>query len=253
MLEETVEKYLRFLDIDEKTRKSIEEKLVPQLKKRRITEEEIWERIGNWIDKRTELYEERFMIRIDQQQKDNKQKQLVKIRVAEEKIKETEEEIKRLKFWKEAFSKTGIPSMLIDQAIPLMNRSMRKYLELLSNGRYIVTFDTISQTKSGEYRDKFSVNILDTKTQVNNKKQLSGGQTRLIDIATILTLRDLKKDLGEVDFNLFAFDEIFDALDDENIGSVCGILNSIKEDRSILVVSHRHQDQLEADSHIQLR
>ena len=142
--------------------------------------------------------------------------------------------------------------MLIDQAVPLMNASMRKYLDLLSNGRYIVTFDTISQTKGGEYRDKFSVNVLDTKTQVNNRKQLSGGQTRLIDIATILTLRDLKAELGEVEFNLFGFDEIFDALDDSNIGYVCGILNSLKENRSLLVISHRHQDELEADNHIQL-
>jgi len=162
------------------------------------------------------------------------------------------DEIKRIEFWKDAYSKSGIPSMLIDQATPLMNKSMKKYLDKLSNGRYIVTFDTLSQNKSGEYKDKFAVNILDTKTRVNNRKQLSGGQTRLIDIATILTLRDLKKELGEVEFNLFVFDEIFDALDDENISYVCAILNSLKENRSLLVVSHRHQDELEAEDHIQL-
>jgi len=182
----------------------------------------------------------------------NKHKQLETLQRANAKIEKIDAEIVRLKFWEEAYSQRGIPSMLIDQAIPLMNASMRKYLDLLSNGRYIVTFDTISQTKGGEYRDKFSVNVLDTKTQINNRKQLSGGQTRLIDIATILTLRDLKKELGGVDFNLFAFDEIFDALDDLNIGYVCNILNSLKEDRSLLVVSHRHQDDLEADNHIQL-
>ncbi len=184
--------------------------------------------------------------------KNSKQQKLKEIEDSKAKVSEVEAEIKRLAFWKEAFSKSGIPSMLIDQAVPLMNASMRKYLDLLSNGRYIVTFDTISQTKGGEYRDKFSVNVLDTKTQVNNRKQLSGGQTRLIDIATILTLRDLKAELGEVEFNLFGFDEIFDALDDSNIGYVCGILNSLKENRSLLVISHRHQDELEADNHIQL-
>lgn len=182
----------------------------------------------------------------------NKHKQLEIIQRNKEKTKETVEEIKRLEFWIEAYSPKGIPSMLIDQATPLMNTSMKKYLDLLSNGRYIVTFDTISQTKGGEYRDKFSVNVLDTKTQVRDRKQLSGGQTRLIDIATILTLRDLKRDLGEIDFNLFIFDEIFDALDDENIGYVCNILNSLKQDRSLFVVAHRHQDELEADNHIQL-
>jgi DNA repair exonuclease SbcCD ATPase subunit len=187
-----------------------------------------------------------------EQSNTDKQKQLKIIEEANIKNKDVKEEIKRLEFWKEAYSKSGIPSMLIDQAVPMMNKSMRKYLDLLSNGRYIVTFDTISQTKGGEYRDKFAVNILDTKTRVNNRKQLSGGQTRLIDVATILTLRDLKTELGGVEFNLFAFDEIFDALDDSNIGYVCGILNSLKANRSVLVVAHRHQDELEADTHIQL-
>jgi DNA repair exonuclease SbcCD ATPase subunit len=183
---------------------------------------------------------------------ENNKKQKIVIKESGDKIKDAETEIKRLNFWKEAYSPRGIPSMLIDQAVPLMNKSMKEYLDMLSNGRYIVTFDTISQTKGGEYRDKFSVDVLDTKTQVDNKKQLSGGQTRLIDIATILTLRDLKRDLGNVEFNIFIFDEIFDALDDSNIGYACNILNSLKEDRSLLVVSHRHQDELEADNHIQL-
>jgi DNA repair exonuclease SbcCD ATPase subunit len=181
-----------------------------------------------------------------------KHQQLEVIQKKQHETKDIRAELVRLEFWKEGFSQRGIPSILIDQAIPSMNKSMKKYLELLSNGRYIVTFDTISSTKSGEYRDKFSVNVLDTKTQVTNKKQLSGGQTRLIDIATILTLRELKAELGGIDFNLFIFDEIFDALDDANIGYVCNILNTLKENKSIFVIAHKHQDELEADRHIQL-
>ena len=80
---------------------------------------------------------------------------------------------------------------------------------------------------------------------------MTGVQTCALPIS-ILTLRDLKTELGGVEFNLFAFDEIFDALDDSNIGYVCGILNSLKANRSVLVVAHRHQDDLEADTHIQL-
>lgn len=184
--------------------------------------------------------------------KKTKQQKLETIKQIKASISDKEAEIIRIKFWIQAFSKEGIPSMLIDDAIPLMNKSMRKYLDYLSNGRYIVTFDTLSSTKTGEYRDKFSVNVLDTKTKVNNRKQLSGGQTRLIDIATILTLRDLKAELGGVEFNLFVFDELFDALDDVNIGYVCSVLNRLKQTRSLLVVAHRHQDELEADNHIQL-
>jgi exonuclease SbcC len=232
---------LALAEVSEKKRQEVQQKITTD----QASIETLKKQIKN-------VEEEEFDTSTLDQLNNNKHKQLEILQKENDTIVEADKKIVILKFWEEAFSQRGIPSMLIDQAIPLMNSSMRKYLELLSNGRYIVTFDTISQTKGGEYRDKFSVNVLDTKTQVNNRKQLSGGQTRLIDIATILTLRDLKKDLGGIDFNLFAFDEIFDALDDLNIGYVCNILNTLKEDRSLLVVSHRHQDDLEADNHIQL-
>lgn len=203
-------------------------------------------------DKIKQLAEEEFETDNLELLKNDKFKKLEIIQRSEGSLLTIKKRIAILEFWKEAYSPKGIPSMLIDEAIPSMNKFMKKYLDQLSNGRYIVTFDTLSQIKTGEYRDKFSVNVLDTKTQVNNRKQLSGGQTRLIDVATILTLRDVKTSFGNVDFNLFIFDEIFDALDDSNIGYVCNILNSLKEDRSIYVVSHRLQDQLEADQTIQL-
>ena len=131
-------------------------------------------------------------------------------------------------FWKAAWSPSGIPSMLIDEAIPFMNERVSEYLDILSNGRYIVSFDTLAATKSGEYRDKISVNVLDTYTRANSRIQLSGGQTRLVDIATILTLGDLQSNVQDVKINILLFDEIFDSLDEENIGFVSKILSQLK-------------------------
>ena len=150
-------------------------------------------------------------------------------------------------FWKLAFSPKGIPSMLIDEAIPFMNLKVAEYLERLTNGRYIVSFDTLAETKGGEFRDKISVNVLDTHTRANSRIQLSGGQTRIIDIATILTLGDLQSNIQDVRFNILLFDEIFDSLDEENIGFVSKVLTNMKIGKSIYLISHRHEDQLEAD------
>ena len=137
--------------------------------------------------------------------------------------------------------------MLIDEAIPFMNETITKYLDLITNGRYLVSFDTLSETKAGEFRDKISVNVLDTHTKANQRTQLSGGQTRIIDIATILTLGDLQSNINNVKFNILIFDEIFDSLDDENIGYVSKVLNKLKKEKAIYIISHQHQDQLEAD------
>ena len=153
----------------------------------------------------------------------------------------------KYEFWKEAYSPSGIPSMLIDEAIPFMNKKIAEYLDKLTNGRYVVSFDTLAATKAGEFRDKISVNVLDTFTRANSRVQLSGGQTRIIDIATILTLGDLQSNIQNMKINILVFDEIFDSLDDENIMQVSKVLNKLKIGKSIYLISHRHEDQLEAD------
>jgi len=183
-------------------------------------------------------------------------KEIEIINILESLHKESEEIIKYqeiLNFWKMGFSSSGIPSMLIDEAIPFMNKKISEYLEKLTNGRYIVSFDTMAAIKSGEFRDKISVNVIDTYTRANSRIQLSGGQTRIIDIATILTLGDLQSNVQDVMFNILLFDEIFDSLDEENIGFVSKVLMKLKLNKSIYLISHRHVDQLEPDEILELR
>ena len=160
--------------------------------------------------------------------------------------------IEVLEFWKTGFSSTGIPSMLIDESTPFMNQKISEYLDMLTNGRYIVSFDTLAETKAGEFRDKISVRVLDTHTQANTRVQLSGGQTRIIDIATILTLGDLQSAIQDMKINILLFDEIFDSLDEENVGYVAKVLNKLKIGKSIVIISHRHQDQVDADETLSL-
>lgn len=175
------------------------------------------------------------------------------IKEIQDSLKEEERKLQLTEFWKTAYSPAGIPSMLTDEAIPFMNEKVSEYLEALSNGRYIVSFDTQGTIKSGELRDKISVNVLDTYTRANQRLQLSGGQTRLVDIATILTLGDLQANNLGIKVNLLIFDEIFDSLDEQNIDYVSKVLTRLKKGRSIYLISHRHQDQLEADNILEIR
>lgn len=170
----------------------------------------------------------------------------------EEKLKlnsEKEETLKSINaydFWKTGFSMGGIPSMLIDEAIPFMNERIAYYLDQIGS-RYQVSFDTINETKSGEFRDKIKINILDTVTKANSRKQLSGGQTRIIDIATIFTLRDLQSRVQDMKINIILLDEIFDSLDEGNISYVSTMLRKMVNDQSINIISHRNIDQIESD------
>ena len=159
---------------------------------------------------------------------------------------------KILEFWKVGFSTTGIQSMLIDEAIPYINQQVAYYLDQLSGGRYVVSFDTLKETKGGEFRDKISVNVYDNVTHANSRVKISGGQERIVDIATILSLCDLQTRIQDMKFNLLLFDEIFDALDDENIGYVSKLLRQVSKDKSVFIITHRHIDNLEADLTLEL-
>jgi exonuclease SbcC len=181
--------------------------------------------------------------------KDRYEKELGHLR---EKFVDSKSKLEMASFWKSAYSPTGIPSMLIDDAIPFMNDRVQYYLDQISDGRYIVSFDTLSETKGGDIRDKISVHFLDTKTKANMREQLSGGQTRIVDIATILTLGELQENIQDIKFNLLMFDEVFDSLDDENINYVSKIMRKLVKDKTIVVISHRHIDQLEADDILEL-
>ena len=169
------------------------------------------------------------------------------IEKAKEDIEKYDALIEVAQFWKTGFSSAGIPSMLIDEAIPYMNERVEHYLDMLTAGRYVVSFDTLAETKAGDFRDKISVHVLDTQTRANTRVQLSGGQTRIIDIAIILTLGDLLSRIQDISFNILLFDEIFDALDEQNIQYVSKVLSKIKIGKAIYIISHQHQDHLEAD------
>ncbi|MBT3281377.1 MAG: AAA family ATPase, partial [Cryomorphaceae bacterium] len=88
-----------------------------------------------------------------------------------------------LEFWKIGYSQNGIPAMLIDESIPFLNNRVAYYLDKIANGRYTVSFDTMSTTKSGEFRDKISVNVIDNQTKANSRVQLSGGQRQAVAVA----------------------------------------------------------------------
>jgi DNA repair exonuclease SbcCD ATPase subunit len=167
---------------------------------------------------------------------------------------EYDKKIKIINFWKVGFSSAGIQSMLIDEAIPFMNERMAHYMGMIAGGRYTVTFDTLKATKNNkEFRDKISVNVFDSQTHSDKRVKFSGGQTRLVDIGTILTLSDLMANVQDVTTNIILFDEIFDSLDSENISYASGLIRTALKDKWVGIISHNKIDDIEADNILEFR
>ena len=145
-------------------------------------------------------------------------------------LEDITKKINILNFWKEGFSDRGIKSMLIDNAIPFLNNIVKEELEKIAPGKFIVSFDTLSETKSGDIKDKFSVNILNLETGANKHSQLSGGEKRIIDVCCMRALKLLAQNLYQKKFNKSYLDSYYDTTfgdelkDEEGVGTGKSIL-----------------------------
>ena len=156
--------------------------------------------------------------------------------------------IKILEFWKVAFSDAGIKSMLIDSALPHMNECVSTELERTAPGKFTVSFDTLSETKSGKIKDKFSIRILNNETQSTGHKKLSGGEMRIVDLCCMSALRSLAEKLYNKRFFHIFYDEILDSLDDECKQQFCANVKiQSTTGRNVTLITHDLPEDVDPD------
>lgn len=141
-------------------------------------------------------------------------------------------------FWVEGFGNKGIKSKLLDDVVPFLNTRANHYLGRLTDNSIEVEFNTQQQLKSGEYRDKFSVDV--NNVNGGNKYQgNSGGECRRIDVAVNMALQDLVHSRSNKKVDLIVYDEAWDALDKAG----CEIAIELLEEKakscgSVIVITH---------------
>ena len=156
----------------------------------------------------------------------------------QESIQDKLDEQTCLQFWQQAYSNQGIKSLILDDITPFLNKRVNKYLQKLTSGHIEVKFSTQTLLKSGETREKFSIDILN---QDGGSEYIanSGGEKKRIDLCINLALQDLVASRSTKRINIAIWDEVFDALDETGIEKVIELLQELSEERStILVVSH---------------
>lgn len=157
--------------------------------------------------------------------------------------------IEILNFWKKAFSDTGIRAIILDEAIPILNKKALELSKMTSNIR--VRFDSISQTKKGEQRNKFSISALNT-LNLSSLPEFSAGEKRLTNIIVLLCLRHLLETMYSVKFNIMLMDEIMDSLDFTNSELVSDMIQELAENYCIVLISHTARDFIDASERISL-
>ena len=148
------------------------------------------------------------------------------------------DEIECLKFWVTAYGNQGIKSLLLDDITPYLNRQANRFLHKLSSDHMEIRFTTQSKTKSGELRDKFSIEVINADGGSSYAANSSGEKKR-VDLAINLALQSLVSSRSNKKLNLIMLDEILDSLDDAGVEHVMELLQELAQEKSsIFVISH---------------
>lgn len=138
----------------------------------------------------------------------------------------------------EVFGVKGIRAAILDTITPLLNDRTAFYLNQLSDGEISATWQTLTKTTKGEFKEKFSIDVLSV-YGANSFAGLSGGEKRKVRVATSMALQDLVASRAEKPINLYIADEVDHALDASGLERLMGILEEkAKSCGTVLVISH---------------
>ncbi len=154
------------------------------------------------------------------------------------------EKLEILNFWKTAFGNTGIKNLILDEAIPILNAKAIELSNMTNNIR--VRFTSQQLIKSGDVRNKFNINVLNTKN-LSEIDEFSAGEKRLSNIIVLLCLRNLLEVMSNTRINLLLLDEILDSLDEENSNISINMIKNNFRDYCILLISHTLKPYIFAD------
>jgi len=123
----------------------------------------------------------------------------------------------------------GIKTKIIKQYLPIINKYINNYLAKLG---FFVNFninESFEETIKSRYRDEFSYH------------NFSEGEKLRIDLAILLTWRQIAKMKNSVNVNILVFDEILDrAMDSNGIDEFIRIMWDMgHEGTNIFVISHK--------------
>ena len=123
---------------------------------------------------------------------------------------------------------TGIKTKIIKQYLPVINKLVNQYLQVLD---FFVHFDldeSFQETIRSRHRDDFTYD------------SFSEGEKQRIDLSLLFTWRQIAKMKNSVSTNLLILDETFDSsLDHDGIENLLKILDTLDNDTNTFIISHK--------------
>jgi len=128
----------------------------------------------------------------------------------------------------EMLKDTGIKTKIIKQYLPVINKLVNQYLQVLDFFVHFNLDESFQETIRSRHRDEFTYD------------SFSEGEKQRIDLALLFTWRQIAKMKNSVATNLLILDETFDSsLDHEGVDNLLKILYTLDDDTNVFVISHK--------------
>ena len=141
-------------------------------------------------------------------------------------MEESQKKYDLMRFWEQAFSEQGLIKYIIRNILEFFNTRSNYYLNILSKGVFSIEFDEVLSEYISNGLGEVSFDTL------------SGGEKKKVSLAVMLSLNDLLRLSGKEKSNIIFFDEVADSLDKEGVKGLCELIDELKEDKKVFIISH---------------
>lgn len=168
---------------------------------------------------------------------------LLKARKAEKLVikEDLTHQIARLKTLERAFSKDGVPALLIEQALPEIESQANGILDRLSDGNMSVRFATQKDYKDKNRDDKKETMdiLISDSAGVREYELFSGGEAFRVNFAIRLALSRVLAQRAGARLQTLVIDEGFGSQDSEGRQRLIEAINQVRPDfAKVLVITH---------------
>ncbi len=151
-----------------------------------------------------------------------------KINCSNTSIEELKNKLKLYEFWLDAFSEKGIRKFIIEQILPVLNKTIVEMLDILIEGKLSLVFDS-------EFNEKITKFPDDTETPYD---LLSNGQKRRINLALSQAFAYVRQlNVGNYPSIMF-LDEVSINMDSQGNNAIHNLIRNLAKDKQVFVTTH---------------
>ena len=152
---------------------------------------------------------------------------------------EAEEERTTYAHLRTAFSKHGIPSLIIEETLPDIEERANHLLDRLTDSAMRVRLETLKEKKSGGTKETLEIVIIDEQGVPRPYETFSGGESFRVNFALRIAMAQLLAERSGVRVRTLVIDEGFGTQDEQGIQRLVDAIETIREDfAKVLVITH---------------